>query len=87
MRLCVDRYSAGGFGCLFLDSTAAAIMMVPNRMMIVRQMMSVIITPVLTLAVLVLVVGWCRIRVVAPPAAVPDARGPVVRPGRYRLAV
>src|SRR5690625_3198714 len=44
------------FSCLFFDNTAAEIMTVPNRMMIVKQIISVTITPVLTLALLVLVV-------------------------------
>src|SRR5699024_11329995 len=41
-----------GFSCLFFDSTAAAIMIVPNSRMIVTQMIRVIITPVLMLALL-----------------------------------
>src|SRR5699024_376738 len=46
-----------GFSCLFFDNTAAAIMTVPNRMMIVKQIISVTITPVLTLALLRFVAG------------------------------
>src|SRR5699024_7071584 len=41
-----------GFSCLFFDRTAAAIMIVPNKRMIVTQMIRVIITPVLMLALL-----------------------------------
>src|SRR5699024_7559306 len=47
------------FSCLFFDNTAAEIMTVPNRMMIVKQIISVTITPVLTLVLLV-VVGCLR---------------------------
>src|SRR5699024_11913878 len=64
-----------GFSCLFFDSTAAAIMIVPNSRMIVTQMIRVIITPVLMLALLVvLLVGWCRIRVVVRLVVVLGAR-------------
>src|SRR5699024_11238468 len=77
-----------GFSCLFFDSTAAAIMIVPNSRMIVTQMIRVIITPVLMLALLVvLLLGWCRKRVVVRLVAVLDARVVVTCLGRYWLAV
>src|SRR5699024_8185314 len=66
-------------------------MIVPNSRMIVTQMIRVIITPVLTLALLVvavvLLVGWCRIRVVVRLVVVLGARVVVACLGRYWLAV
>ena len=66
-------------------------MIVPNSRMIVTQIISVIITPVLMLALLVvavvLLVGWCRIRVVVRLVVVLGARVVAACLGRYWLAV
>ena len=56
------------------------------------QIVRVMSTPLVMLGLLLLVVVvllpvWRRILAVVPPAAAPDAKGPVVRLGCYWLAV